>query len=206
MCPSYLCADPKFATNPEKFARKIEAIERASSRIGKIVGGLKQFSRSSGKLEYKQCLLSEIVQEALVLTEAKSKLNDILVNFDFYSESPILCDQVEIEQVLINLLNNGIDAVKKQDVRWVRIEITEDSQSVVLRVIDSGSGIPENVRARLFDPFFTTKAVGEGTGLGLSITKGILDEHKASISVLADRPNTCFEIRFPRVESMKNAA
>ena len=71
--------------------------------------------------------------------------------------------------------------------------------------MDSGPGIPENVRAKIFDPFFTTKKVGEGTGLGLSITKGILDEHGATITVVDGIPNTCFEIRFPMADAIKNA-
>ena len=72
--------------------------------------------------------------------------------------------------------------------------------------MDSGPGIKEDVRNKLFEPFFTTKKVGEGTGLGLSISKGILDEHKATITVIADSPNTCFEIRFPKAVAAKNAA
>ena len=116
----------------------------------------------------------------------------------------MICDEVEIEQVLVNLINNAIDAVKMRPERWVKVALFDDANSVVLRVTDSGSGIPENVRDKLFEPFFTTKKVGEGTGLGLSITKGILDELRATISVVADSPNTCFEIRFPCVEERRS--
>jgi C4-dicarboxylate-specific signal transduction histidine kinase len=122
------------------------------------------------------------------------------------TQAQIVCDEVEIEQVLVNLINNGIDAVKDRQDKWVKITVFEEGNTVVMRVMDSGPGIPESVRAKLFDPFFTTKKVGEGTGLGLSITKGILDEHKATITVVADCPNTCFEIRFPKAEAMKNVA
>ena len=105
----------------------------------------------------------------------------------------------------MNLINNSIDAVKETPEKWIKVEIYDESQTVVLRIIDSGSGIPENLRAKLFDPFFTTKPVGKGTGLGLSITKGILDEHKATIAVVDDVPNTCFEIKFPKI-AVKNVA
>ena len=116
-----------------------------------------------------------------------------------------MCDEIEIEQVLVNLINNGIDAVKNLPEKWVRVTIFEDPTQVILQISDSGSGIPEKIRHRLFDPFFTTKGVGEGTGLGLSIAKGILDEHHATISVLAEAPHTCFEIRFPLAGRTKNA-
>ncbi len=197
---------PKFVHNPEKFAKKIEAILKATGRIAKIVGGLKKFSRISEKNNKGNCVLAEILKEALILTDAKSKRNDTPISCEFNSNSVIFCDQVEIEQVLINVINNAIDAVKGRAEKWVKIKLSEDAQSVVLRVIDSGLGIPEDVRSKLFDPFFTTKAVGEGTGLGLSITKGILDEHKATIRVVTECSNTCFEIRFPKAEPNTDVA
>ena len=89
--------------------------------------------------------------------------------------------------------------------KWVKVELSEEGAEVVLRVTGSGDGIPEKIRNKLFEPFYTTKSVGEGTGLGLSITKGILDEHQAGISVLANCKNTCFEIRFQNVSMAQTA-
>ena len=190
----------KFANNPQKLNTKIEAIKKSSARIAKIVNGLKKFSRSSTGSNYTNNILSEIISESLVLTEIKSKLHSTPITCDIKSKSIIYCDQVEIEQVLINLINNSIDAVKNKDEKWVKIELRDEEQLVILRVIDSGTGITETIRNKLFDPFFTTKTVGEGTGLGLSITKGILDQHMATISVLDNHPNTCFEIHFQKVQ------
>ena len=196
----------KFANDPEKLAQKIENIQKACNRITKIVGGLKKFSRTSEKNNYSNYSLYEIVKESLVLTDVKSKQDNTHVSCDLNSDGQIFCDQIEIEQVLINMINNAIDAVKTLPVKWVKVELFDTADSLILRIIDSGSGIPENVRSKLFDPFFTTKKVGEGTGLGLSITKGILDDHKATIRVVAHSPNTCFEIRFPKVEELKIVA
>ena len=106
---------------------------------------------------------------------------------------------VEIEQVVVNLISNGIDAVKAQSEKWVRVEISEEGPFVILKVIDSGSGIPEKNRDKLFEPFFTTKPVGEGTGLGLSISKGILDDHSATIVLDVNGPHTAFVIRFRKM-------
>jgi C4-dicarboxylate-specific signal transduction histidine kinase len=112
----------------------------------------------------------------------------------------IHCNEIEVEQVIVNLINNALDAIKTKIDKWIKISIYEEANQVVLRVMDSGKGIPEEVRQNLFDPFFTTKQTGEGTGLGLSISKGIIDEHKATITVLDNCPNTCFEIRFPQIK------
>ncbi len=194
----------KFSDNPEKLASKVEIIKKSCDRISRIVLGLKKFSRSGTKPNFITHELYNIIKEASILTEAKSKRHSTPVTVDCKTQAKVICDEVEIEQVLVNLINNAIDAVKTRPEKWINVTLFDDSNSVVLRVTDSGPGIPENVRTKVFEPFFTTKKVGEGTGLGLSITKGILDEHKATITVVADSPNTCFEIRFPRAEEIKN--
>jgi signal transduction histidine kinase len=96
--------------------------------------------------------------------------------------------------------------VKDSSEKWVEVSLVEDQGAAVLRVKDSGKGIPSGIRKRIFEPFFTTKKVGEGTGLGLSISKGILDEHKATITLLEECPNTCFEIRFPAAENLRTGS
>jgi C4-dicarboxylate-specific signal transduction histidine kinase len=122
------------------------------------------------------------------------------------SSDPIIhCDEIEVEQVIIILINNGIDAVKNTPSRWLKLILTEEDQTVVLRCLDSGSGINREVASKLFQPFFTTKAVGQGTGLGLSIAKGILQDHGASIELIENHPHTCFEIRFPKPKGEANA-
>jgi signal transduction histidine kinase len=196
----------KFLDNPEKLSSKVETIKKSCDRIARIVKGLQKFSRSGDAASRQPHVLSKIVNEATYLTEIKSKLHSTPVTTDCKTDAYVFCNEVEIEQVLVNLISNAIDAVKTRPDKWVKVALYDDDNSVVLRVTDAGPGIPENVRAKLFDPFFTTKKVGEGTGLGLSITKGILDEHKATITVVADSPNTCFEIRFTRAGEMKNAA
>jgi PAS domain S-box-containing protein len=196
----------KFVNNPEKYAAKIEAIRKSCDRIARIVTGLRKFSRSAEKNAFDNFNLCDIVKEALILTEAKSKRHGTPIEVDIPDAVLIFCDEVEIEQVLINLFNNAVDAVKNMSEKWVKVKLYEEDELVVLRVTDSGPGIPENVRNKLFEPFFTTKRVGEGTGLGLSITKGILDEHKATISLLSDVPNTCFELRFPKLKRGQDAA
>ena len=195
----------KFKDNPEKLASKIETIQKSCDRIAKIVNGLKKFSRSSEKNNYLPKSLADIAHEVGILTESESKRHNTPVTFESNTQALIHCDEVEIEQVMINLIHNSIDAVRDQPEKWVKVSIFEDAGSVVLRVRDSGPGIPKQVSEKLFQPFFTTKKVGEGTGLGLSIAKGILDEHKATITVLADVPHTCFEIRFAKAEAVKNA-
>jgi C4-dicarboxylate-specific signal transduction histidine kinase len=190
----------RLENNPEKLHEKIAVVKKSCERISRIVRGLQKFSRSSTSVEFTSKVLSEIVQESVGLTEMKSRQCDTIVTFESKSQSNIFCDQVEIEQVLINLISNAIDAVKSLDEKWVKVELLDEDDQVVLRVIDSGPGIPEDICNNLFTPFFTTKEIGEGTGLGLSITKGILDQHNATVKVLTRQSHTCFEIRFNKVQ------
>ncbi len=106
----------------------------------------------------------------------------------------------------MNLVNNAIDAIKNSSgEKWVRVLVFEDAHALILQIRDSGKGIPDHIAKKLFQPFFTTKKVGEGTGLGLSIAQGILKEHGATIEVLKNEPNTCFEIRFEKAEALRAA-
>ncbi len=191
----------KFKDNPEKVAAKIDAMEKATARIEKIINGLLKFSRTSEEVAiHKNEGLQKIITEVLVLTDIRSKKYSTPVISCADEGLSILCDVIEIEQVIINLINNAIDAVKNQPEKWVKLNCFAEAQYVVLQVMDSGPGISEAIELKLFEPFFTTKPVGEGTGLGLSITKGILEDHNATIKINRSFANTCFEIRFPKTE------
>lgn len=195
----------KFKDNSDIFESKISASLKACERVSKIVNGLRKFSRSHESAPYRVETLSNIIVETLVMIETKAKFNSVLIETQFESFAKILCDENEIEQVLINLVNNAIDAISALPEKWIKINLFEDQNELVLQIVDSGSGISPEIENKLFHPFFTTKPVGEGTGLGLSITKGILDQHKASLKLNRQMKNTCFEIRFPIAREMKIA-
>ncbi len=182
----------------EKLLKKIDVMLKATERISKIVNGLKKFSRLSEQTERQPQNLINIVQETLYILEIKAHQNFVKLQVFNESKSLVLCNSVEIEQVIINLVNNSLDAIKNLQEKWVNIRIFDHQNQVILQVEDSGLGVNPSIENKLFDPFFTTKSVGEGTGLGLSITKGILDEHEAEISLNKSTSHTCFEIRFPQ--------
>lgn len=189
---------PKFLNDQEKTLHKIKVIQKAASRISKIVLGLRKFSRSAEKSEYHPHSLATIIKEAIELSTVSSKSTEFQIESDLQTDGQVLCNEIEIEQVIINLISNGIDANKNNPEKWIKLSLEENSTSLILRVIDSGLGISAEVQAKIFEPFFTTKVIGEGTGLGLSIAKGILDDHKVSIEVLQDTSHTTFELRFPK--------
>lgn len=187
----------KSTGDPQKFEARINSIDKSVNRIVKIINALKKFTRESSSLKKSLHALSEIINESLSLTEVQSKNSDTQMIVDVQSNSSILCDDIEIEQVIVNLINNAIDAVKNHKQRWVKIKLYNEKSEIVMRVIDSGKGIPKQFIDKIFEPFFTTKPIGKGTGLGLSISKGIIENHHGSITMTTEDENTCFEVRFP---------
>jgi len=189
---------PKSIQDPKKLEERMRAIDRAIHRITAIVSGLRKYSRTSITSRRVSMVFADAVREASCLTQPKATRHGVQVSLNIRSESRMLGDELEVGQVLINLVNNAIDAVSDITEKWVRLDLFDDSADVCLRVTDSGHGIAAELRDKIFDPFFTTKAVGAGTGIGLSISKGIVETHRGSLRYVPGLPNTCFELRFPK--------
>jgi signal transduction histidine kinase len=103
-----------------------------------------------------------------------------------------------VGQVILNLLNNAIDATKDCAQREIRIKSHRQSNKIIISVSDSGPGVPAELRDRIMEPFFTTKDVGKGTGLGLSISRGLMEAHKGQL-LLAEGQPTTFILEFPSI-------
>ena len=109
-------------------------------------------------------------------------------------------------QVLLNLINNSFDAIQGQESAWIRIHGQSSGGKFILRVSDSGSGIPDEVVDKMMNPFFTTKPVGKGTGLGLSVARGLINEHGGELSYELFEGHTSFVIELPIYTNAANQA
>ncbi|HAQ27750.1 MAG TPA: two-component sensor histidine kinase, partial [Pseudomonas sp.] len=110
-------------------------------------------------------------------------------------------DSIRLEQVLINLLNNALDAMQSSSVRQLRIDCRRDGDEWLLSVADSGGGIDREHLDQVFEPFFTTKPVGQGLGLGLAVSYGIVRGLGGRLEVRNDAQGAVFDIRLPAVEA-----
>jgi PAS domain S-box-containing protein len=192
----------RYKENEEKFSGIVQSINKSAERISRIIKGLKKFAHTSEENNYSHHMLANIIKESIVLTAARLKEYNVEIILQLDSDIEIYCDEISIEQVLINLINNSIDAVKFLNEKWIKIELINESDVAVLKVSDSGPRISESIQNKMFDPFFTTKGINEGTGLGLSIIKGILDKHEASIFLDNQTFNTSFLIQFRNLKTM----
>jgi len=145
-----------------------------TDRLGRITGQLKQFTRKAADRP-EAVSISRVVGDSLALMNARFREEGVIPEWIFPApDVHVLAEDVRLQQVLINLFRNALDAMRDVETRRLAISCGEDEGEVRLMVRDTGPGVPEDLRPRLFDPFFTTKPAGEGLGLGLSISEGIV--------------------------------
>jgi two-component system NtrC family sensor kinase len=173
---------------------RMEEMAHGLDRIRELVLKLRTFSRLD-EGERKVVSVRECVDS--VLTILMHRLRDrIVVETRFGLPEQLDCFPSLLNQALMNLLANAIDAIEGKG--KIMIEGGAQGESYLLRIVDSGCGVPEALRERIFDPFFTTKEVGKGTGLGLSITYSIVKKHGGSLELRdAEGGGTAAEIVLP---------
>ncbi|MEQ8552530.1 MAG: ATP-binding protein [Cyclobacteriaceae bacterium] len=183
----------------EELDELIKDVNYGVTRTIEIVKGLRVFSRLDEE-EVKSANVNENIDATLTLLRNKTK-NRIKVS-KYYDEKmhEIECYPGQLNQVFMNILNNGIQAIpddRKDGEITIYTEELEDE--VVIRLKDNGAGIPEKIKNRIWEPFFTTKAVGVGTGLGMSITYGIIEKHGGKIEFSSEEnKGTEFVITLPK--------
>lgn len=184
----------------------IQRIKQAVLRSSRIIGNMLQFSRM-GDSSPQLASLNEVIRHTIELAASDY---DLRKKYDFKSITlTLLLEETlphllicipEIEQVLLNLLKNAAQAMTGQEgAREIRIRTFRENAMAVIRIADTGPGIPETIVQKIFEPFFTTKEIGEGTGLGLSVSHSLITaNHHGELTVESSPGNgTCFIIRLP---------
>lgn len=173
----------------------INDILLGAQRTAEIVQGLRNFSRSETE-EFTTTNINKIIQGVLVLLRNKYKHHVEIVNNLDTDLPDVECKMGKMNQVLMNLISNAIDAIKEKGL--IEISTKRNGDNCIISVKDNGMGISEEVLPKIFDPFFTTKDVGQGTGLGLAISYGIIEEHNGTIEVHSKvNEGTLFTITIP---------
>jgi len=179
----------------KKCGDRVGAMRMGLTRIQDLVLNLRKFSRLD---EGERTLVH--VPEAIetVLALIQHKLGDrIAVMRDFAGRPEIHCTPALLNQVVMNILGNAADAMPESGT--ITIETRSLPDTDIIRISDTGPGIPETLREKIFEPFFTTKPVGSGTGLGLAIAYSVVQAHSGTLSVeAAPGGGACFVIGIPR--------
>jgi two-component system C4-dicarboxylate transport sensor histidine kinase DctB len=176
------------------------SISEVTERMGSITAQLKSFARKSQGVHQPVSLLAA-VQYMQRLLEHRTRAEQVRVEVHIPEHLRVCGDLNRLEQVLVNLANNALDAMRDQAVKVLTISVLPaEGIRVRVRVEDTGAGLPDALLARLFEPFFTTKASGEGLGLGLVISSHIVREFGGQLRVHKGQQGLAFEFDLERVQ------
>lgn len=178
----------------EIMSKVIKETDRATAITKKLSG----FAKPSKRADFEEVSVEREVEEVLGLIGHEMKLNNIDVQRHFPSGLPhIFADKKQIEEVLFNIIRNAAQAIDKKQ-GLITVSGHAESESVVVKIIDNGMGIPQAKLGEIFHPFYTTKAPGKGTGLGLFIVKQVVERNNGSIQVESEPgAGTTFTLKFP---------
>jgi signal transduction histidine kinase len=182
---------------PETVGRDLLKIVDATLYSRKIVSKLRLFSRQMPPA-LTAISLNQIIGEGLTFLTSSCEKQGIAVTEDLDPElPPIIADQGQLHQVLVNLVVNAIQAMPNGGTLTVRTRA--EGEVVMLAVGDTGTGMSDQVKEKVFLPFFTTRAADQGTGLGLSVVHGIVTAHGGTVRLRSQLGHgSTFEVRFPR--------
>ena len=187
---------------PEASAN-LATISQLVARMGLITGQLRQFARKADA-SLRPVPVAAAITAALFLVERRVEHERVTLRVSMRSQDVhALCDTNRLEQVMVNLFNNALDAMADSETRELTVGVERTDERVMIAVADTGPGIPEDIRAHLFEPFFTTKPQGQGLGLGLAISEQIVREFGGVLRVEAGtgaNAGATFTIELPLAE------
>ena len=193
--------DPRKTGDLADMRSMLGLIEEGAGRTARIVEALRVFSHP-GTFEVAPVSVSARFEVAVNLL--RHRMSPALrIEREGGEDAKVLCDLNSLDQILLNLLTNALDAVAGESQPRIRLgsQICEDGMEIFVE--DNGQGVSEENRARIFDPFFTTKEVGQGTGLGLSIVHTLVDRHGGYLRVEpAQEKGTVFTVVLPVFEQI----
>jgi PAS domain S-box-containing protein len=189
----------KGTISPDRQLEYLVSMEDGLRRVQKIVRQLLDFSQRT-EPELAPTEVNPVIERVLALTNYLFDGSGKRLRRELGSEvPPLLADSHMIEQVLMNLILNAVQAIKDEGV--VTVRSAQDDTWCTIEVEDTGCGIPGDVLPKIFDPFFTTKGQGEGTGLGLSVSLGIVERHGGGLTVRSQvGKGTVFTVRLPALQ------
>jgi len=188
--------------NLQEFRTSVAKIEEHVERARKVVHNMLGYARRmEPRLE--DVDVNQTINQTIDILENFARANNIDIQTDLMDSVPIIAgDQAQLQQVILNLVSNAIDAIGKDGT--VSVKSRADDSEIRVVITDTGPGIPENMQKKIFDPFFTTKSSGKGTGLGLWISYNIIEKLGGSLSLRSQAGHGAeFTITMPIVRPEK---
>ena len=176
----------------------LELIAAESRRCGDLIKNLLSLSRTA-PMNIQSVDLHAVINRCLLLVRHQLELVGVELQLKFAKDLPLVhCDPAQIEQVLLVLIINAIDAMPRGGTLWIDTQLSSDEAEIEIKVRDDGAGIAPDILPHIFEPFLTTKESGRGVGLGLAISRGIVERHNGRIEVASKLGlGTTFTVTLP---------
>ena len=187
----------ELSTVVDKLTPYLDKSDNTIDRITKIIHGLRTFAREGKADPIEEIDLNGLIEDTMEFSKMKLKSLGIEFKLDIPDNFMVHARAVQLSQVLLNLINNAKDAIEDLESPWIQVLAVEVQGRKIIRVTDSGDGIPDSVMKKIFDPFYTTKGPQKGTGLGLSISRGLIQEMGGKFYYDDNKENTSFVISLP---------
>ena len=188
----------------EKTKENTKGIDDNVQRISTITHSLLFITNDKSRKVFRSIVVSDLLD---YVSKGLGNMADVELSFQENMANEyayISADRTLMNRVLTSVIFNARDAALEVEDQWIRVRSKITKDKVIIKVIDSGRGIPESNVDKIFDPFFTTKDVGKGMGLGLSMCAKILEIHQGEIYLNRDAVNTEFVIEIPLVAKLNN--
>lgn len=176
----------------------LDVIAGESRRCGDIVKNLLTFSRTA-PMNVETTDLNKVVDRSIRLVQHQLEMAGVELQLDLADDLPMIpCDGAQIEQVVLALVINAIDAMPRGGNLWLRTRVSPSGDEIQIEIRDDGTGIPPEILPHVFEPFLTTKEGGHGVGLGLAVSQNIMERHRGRIQVQSELgKGTSFTLTLP---------
>lgn len=199
-----LLEEEEFQNSPnlEEYLSSVAKIEEHVERARKITHNMLGFARRM-EPRLDDVEVNHVVDQTIELLANHARIQDIGIVKHYHPSLPVIAsDHAQLQQVVLNLINNAIDAIGSDG--NIEVSTSLENNHVVIRIKDDGPGIPKELQKRIFDPFFSTKPTGHGTGLGLSISYSIIEKLGGTLSLQSEPgKGTTFKVCLPVVAPEK---
>lgn len=194
---------PDPTTKLDKLQQANQTVLDSLERVNQIIKNMKDFlHQSEDQKEY--CNLGELIDSAIEWVKPNAEKAQVTIKKDIADNSVALVNRIKIEQVVINLIKNSIDAIIDSKTKNGEITVSliksDSDQQTYIDIIDNGPGMPEDIKKNLFKPFQSTKDAGHGTGLGLSICAKIVESHRGRLELIERDKGCQFRMKLPMIE------
>lgn len=186
----------------KKSLKNIDCIIDSCNRIKRVTDALKNIGKNSHDGELVDFHLGDVIDDLLALFSHRLFFEgvELRVNSN-YPDIKVYCSFAELAQIFLHIIKNSIDATKSLTEKWVNLDFVENGDHLDILIMDSGPGIPPDIRKNIFDPFYTTKGSQLGSGVGLSAAKELLIKQGGDLFYNENSKNTCFVIRLQIIKS-----